>query len=176
MGTLLRPTLLAQAIWRINLDGLWDRGIRGVILDLDNTIAYWRDHEVVPEAQAWIAAARRRGLNLCLASNAVGTRRVKQVAEELGVAAVVRAGKPLPKAFHRAMAVMGTGPENTCVVGDQVFTDIAGANWLGLTTILVEPLSAREPPHTWLIRLIERPLRRRWARLALDASQQGGEL
>jgi len=58
---------------------------------------------------------------------------------------------------------MGTDPASTCAIGDQVFTDMLGANLLGIKTILVTPLSPHESPHTRLIRLIERPLRRRWA-------------
>jgi HAD superfamily phosphatase (TIGR01668 family) len=102
---------------------------------------------------------------LCLVSNAVRGRRVMQVAHEMGLSAVKLAGKPFPMAFRRAMAVMGTDADSTCAVGDQVFTDMLGANWLGIKTVLVAPLSARESPHTRLIRLVERPLRRRWARL-----------
>jgi HAD superfamily phosphatase (TIGR01668 family) len=98
-----------------------------------------------------------------LVSNAVRGRRVKTLAQELGLAPVVLACKPLPRAFRRAMSVMGTDIPSTCAIGDQVFTDMLGANWLGMKTVLVQPLSRRESPHTRLIRLIERPMRRRWA-------------
>lgn len=101
-------------------------------------------------------------MRICLASNAVRAGRVSQVARSLDVPALTRAGKPFPRAFRRAMIQLGTEPHSTCAVGDQIFTDILGANWAGLTTVLVSPLSPRESPHTRLIRLIERPLRRRW--------------
>ena len=65
---------------------------------------------------------------------------------------------------------MDTKPDSTCAIGDQVFTDMLGANRLGLTTILVTPLSRRESPHTRLIRLLEAPLRRRWARRQREAA------
>jgi len=161
---LLRPTRLAGAVWKINLDWLASRGIRGLILDLDNTLVDWNDTRVRPEVRAWLEEARAKGLALCVASNAVRGGRVGRLARELGLKAVVHAGKPFPIAFRRAMAALGTGANTTCAIGDQLFTDMLGANWLGLTTILVEPLSRRESPHTRLIRLIERPMRRRWAR------------
>ncbi len=111
----------------------------------------------------WLEAARRKGMRLAMASNAIRGRRVVDLAKDLEVPVVKQAGKPFPVAFRRAMAAMGTDPSTTCAVGDQVFTDMLGANWLGLTTVLVKPLSKHESPHTRLIRLVERPLRRRWA-------------
>ena len=159
---MLRPTILAEAIWCVDLASLRRSGIRGIILDLDNTIVNWNDTRVHCKARAWIEEARRLGMRICLASNAVRAGRVSQVARSLDVPALTRAGKPFPRAFRRAMIQLGTEPHSTCAVGDQIFTDILGANWAGLTTVLVSPLSPRESPHTRLIRLIERPLRRRW--------------
>ena len=163
MRSLLRPTLLADAVWSIDLDALVRRGIQGLILDLDNTLVDWNQSWVRPQVRAWIEAAQERGLRVCLLSNALRGARVARVARELGVAAVVRAGKPLARAFRRGLAVLGTEPASTCAVGDQVFTDMVGANRLGLTTVLVRPFTPREPFHTRLVRLIEGPLRRRWA-------------
>lgn len=168
--SMLRPTFLAEALWTIDLDWLASagraspRGIRGLILDLDNTLVDWNDTRVRPEVRRWIEAAHRKGMRLCLASNALRAARVSAVAEDLKLLLVARAGKPFPVAFRRAMAALGTDPATTCAIGDQVFTDMLGANWLGLMTILLTPLSRRESPHTRVIRLLERPLRRRWAR------------
>lgn len=170
MPARLRPTLLAEAVWQVDLEALWQRGIRGIILDLDNTLAPWRRDEVVPEARAWIAAAQGRGFRLCLVSNASSRRRLRRVAGALGILQAGIGSKPFPAAFRRAMAAMGTDPGSTCAIGDQVLTDVLGANWLGLTTVLVSPVSPREPPHTRFIRLLERPLRRRWRS---QAAQEG---
>lgn len=166
----MRPWLVAEAIWTVDLDRLWHRGIRGLILDLDNTIVEWNASRLWPAAREWIEKARRRPFRICVVSNALRGPRVARVAAELRVQAVVRAGKPFPRAFRRAMAVLKTDRQSTCVIGDQVFTDIVGANWLGLTTILVRPLSPRESPHTRFIRLLERPFRNRWERSQSDAA------
>ncbi len=164
MRSLLRPTRLVEAVWKIDLDWLAGRGIRGLIVDLDNTLVDWNDTRVRPEVRAWLERARGRGLAICVASNAIRGGRVGRLARELGLKAVVHAGKPFPAAFRRAMAALGTEANSSCAIGDQLFTDMLGANWLGMTTILVEPLSRRESPHTRLIRLLERAMRRRWAR------------
>ena len=181
MRNLLRPTLLADKIWEIDLEDLSARGIRGLILDLDNTLVDWNESFLRPEVEAWLAKARAVGMRLCLASNAVRRGRVARVADGLGMSAVIRAGKPFPVAFRKAMAALETEPASTCAIGDQVFTDMLGANWLGLTTVLVKPLSPKESPHTRVIRLIERPLRRRWAVQlepevqAQDSDQRSGQ-
>ncbi len=165
MRSLLRPTLLVQAVWEIDAEALWGGGVRGLILDLDNTLVDWNQERVRPQVRAWLGAVRRRGMVLCLVSNALRGRRVLRMARAMGMSAVKLAGKPFPVAYRRAMAAMGTDARSTCAIGDQVFTDILGANWLGIKTVLVEPLARRESPHTRMIRLVERPLRRRWARL-----------
>ncbi|MDP3775542.1 MAG: HAD hydrolase-like protein, partial [Gemmatimonadales bacterium] len=61
--------------------------------------------------------------------------------------------------FLRAMALMGTRPRETALIGDQLFTDVLGGKLLGLRTILVEPLSVREFATTRVIRRIERLVR-----------------
>jgi HAD superfamily phosphatase (TIGR01668 family) len=170
----LRPTYLVEAVWDIDLEALHRRGIRGLIIDLDNTIVDWNGTRLRPAVREWIEAARRRGFRMCVTSNALRRGRAAAVAEQLGLRAVLRAGKPLPRAFRRSMGALGTAPTSTCAVGDQVFTDMVGANWLGLTTVLVRPLSRRESPHTRAIRLLERPLRRRWA--AVASGRGGGEV
>ncbi|MGH2425704.1 MAG: YqeG family HAD IIIA-type phosphatase, partial [bacterium] len=99
-------------------------------------------------------------MQACIVSNNFAGR-VRTLAEHLHVPVVIGAVKPTPWAFRKAMKVMGTTPRETALVGDQLFTDILGGNLLGLRTILVDPLSAREFPTTMLVRRIERLVRRR---------------
>jgi len=159
-----KPTFLADSVWAVKLDALVRLGIRAIILDLDNTIVDWNQSWLRPQVREWVSAAQERGLGLCLVSNALRSGRVRQIASQLGALVVLRAGKPFPGGFRRALEALGANARSTCAIGDQVFTDVVGANWSGITSILVEPLSPRESPHTRLIRLIERPLRRRWMR------------
>jgi HAD superfamily phosphatase (TIGR01668 family) len=123
------PSLLAQM------------GIRGVLLDLDNTLAPCRGRDVTLEVTEWVTQLHAVGLRGCVVSNATTEARVRAVAEPLGLAWIYRAHKPLPHGFRRAMKLLGTTPYETAVVGDMIFTDILGGNQLGLYTILVEPVS-----------------------------------
>jgi len=155
---LLRPASLVQTIYDIDPRALASRGIRGVILDLDNTIVPWGNWQAAPELSVWIATARGAELRLCIVSNNAGPR-VRHLAESLGLPAVTGALKPGPAALRRALAMMGTTPATTALVGDQLFTDILGGNRLGLHTILVRPQSRREFPLTRLVRFAEHLIR-----------------
>lgn len=158
----MSPTYLAESVWEIDLEALARVGVRGLILDLDNTIVDWGETWVRPQVAAWVAAARAQGFRLCIVSNALRGARVRRVAEELGIPAVLRAGKPLPGAFRKGLQALGADAGSACAIGDQIFTDVLGANWARIRSVLVPPLSPRESPHTRLIRLLERILRRRW--------------
>ena len=155
----LRPSAQVPTVYDIDLIALRARGIRWVILDLDNTIVPWGAHEVSPRLSVWIAAAQDADLRLCIVSTNMGNR-VMSIAERLGLPIVVGALKPRRRALRRALTVMGTTPEATALVGDQLLTDILGGNRLGLHTILVRPQGRREFMLTRLVRLMERFLLR----------------
>lgn len=145
----------------IDLGVLTQQGIRGILLDLDNTLVPWNGWEVSAATAQWVKEARRRGFRLAILSNSVG-RRAHAVARRLGIFALSTAWKPLPSGFRKALAQLGTGPAETAVVGDQLFTDVAGGNAAGLFTIWVQPLSPREMPHTRFLRWAERRLSQEW--------------
>ena len=164
LGTRLRPDAHLRGVAEIPLAALLARGIRGIALDLDNTIVAWNGGRVPPAVGAWLAEARAAGIALCIVSNAHRPARVQRVAEAIGAHWVARAGKPSRRAFREAMRRMGTKPEETAVIGDQVFTDVWGGNRAGLHTILVDPLTARDFPMTKLSRWAERLLFALWRR------------
>lgn len=152
---MLRPDLYFTSVHAIDLDDLRRRGVRHLLVDLDNTLLP-RDTNVVPDdLREWARLVGREGFSVCLVSNN-WHERVKAVADELGFGLVPKALKPLPFAFRKALRVLGGEPGEAAVVGDQVFTDILGGNLAGMTTVLVEPLSTTDLPHTLVLRLIER--------------------
>lgn len=153
--SLLRPSAEVASVYDIDLHALSARGIRGLILDLDNTIVPWGTWHPAPELFVWIAALKMEGLQLCIVSNNMGAR-VRHLASSLALPVVTSALKPGPLALRRALAMMGTTPATTALVGDQLFTDILGGNLLGLQTILVRPQSRREFPLTRFVRFAER--------------------
>ena len=159
----IRPHRIITRLVDIDCDELAARGIRGVLLDLDNTLTPWRSIVIAPDVERWVGRLRQAGLTACIVSNAATARRVRPVAERLGLPWVTRALKPLRRGFLRGMRLMGTTPDTTAMVGDQLFTDIYGANRLSLYIILVDPLSPRE---ALLTKLLQRPLERLLGRIA----------
>ncbi len=153
----LRPHRIARHILDIDSHALRQQGIRGVILDLDNTLTAWRSPTVTPEVTAWVRQVQALGMRPCIVSNAFSAHRVRVVAEQLGIPWITRAAKPLSRGFIRGMALIGATPDTTVMIGDQLFTDIWGGNRLGLYTVLVEPISLRE---AWTTKLLQRPLER----------------
>ena len=160
---LITPTRTAPSVAELDPDDLIRSGLRGVILDLDNTIVPWGEPAPTAVVRGWVARLLRAGLRVCIVSNNSGIW-AAQVGDVLSVPVVGWALKPIPFGFRRALAIMGTTPRETALVGDQLFTDVLGGNLLGLRTILVEPLSVREFPTTRLIRRLERLIRDRVVR------------
>lgn len=157
MLELLRPDLYLASIHRLDLDALKRRGIRGLILDIDNTLVPWNDPEAPESLRAWLARVRAGGLSVCLMSN--NTRqRVAAFAAATGVPFVTEGRKPAVRAYRAALAALGTTAAETAALGDQIYPDVFGARRMGIYSILVIPLSEREFLGTRIKRLLERPL------------------
>lgn len=159
----LTPTRCAPSVLALDPHALVREGIRGLILDLDNTVVAWNAPAPTEAVRQWMNRVREAGLRACIVSNNF-TGRAQAVGDHLGIPVVPAAVKPIPWAFRRAMAIMGIPAAQTALIGDQLFTDILGGNLLGMQTILVDPLSTQEFPTTKLVRRIERLVRARVVR------------
>ncbi len=151
------PSERVFSVGSVNLDELVKLGIKGVILDLDNTLVPWDEEDLDEAALRWVEAAKSRGIRLCIASNSVRSR-VEEIARLLDLPAIPKAVKPRKKPFLRALEILGTEPGETAVIGDQLFTDVFGGNRLALHTILISPLSDNELPTTRMVRRVEKRL------------------
>lgn len=160
MLELFRPRLVAPALAALDPGLLRAQGIRGVVIDLDNTLVAYGSADPPEEAWRWVRRAREAGLRLALVTNN-RTRRTRTLAGALGIPLASGWVKPSTSGLRRALAMMTTTPGETALVGDQLLTDILAGNRLGLYTILVRPIGRREFPTTRLInRTIERVLLR----------------
>lgn len=139
----------------IAVDELKQRGILGIIFDLDNTIIPWDCQQMSPDIVIWIKALLTQGFKLCLVSNNLG-KRVEIIAKIFDIPFVSRAYKPAKTGFCRAMKLMELTSSQVAVVGDQLFTDVLGGNRLGLYTIWVRPLSSKEFIGTKITRRLEK--------------------
>ncbi|MBN2405885.1 MAG: YqeG family HAD IIIA-type phosphatase [Coriobacteriia bacterium] len=150
---ILRPSQRVADVRAIDLGALEVAGVSGLMIDLDNTLLP-RDTSIIPpEIEAWIAEVKVR-FRVCLVSNN-WHERVHEVAAELELPLVAKAIKPLPFAFLKALRTIGLSPRRCAVIGDQLLTDILGGNIIGAKTIMVDPLSQTDLPHTLLLRKLE---------------------
>jgi HAD superfamily phosphatase (TIGR01668 family) len=147
--------MYVESIYHIDLVKLRARGIDTIISDLDNTLVPWVESKVNPELKQWLENLKAQGFKVCLVSNAL-ERRIAHFRTELNVPGLSRANKPSRKAFRQALALLGSRPETTAMIGDQIFTDVLGGNRVGLFTILVVPLSDRDFFTTRIVRIFER--------------------
>ena len=155
MLKLLTPDLHVESVFRLDLKKLKENNIKGLIIDIDNTLVSWDIKYITEKTKQWLLNLEREGYKVCLVSNNTKDR-VVVFNEELKLPAIHRALKPRIGAFKKAMKIIGTTVKNTAVIGDQIFTDVLGGNRIGLFTILVIPIVGKEFWWTTFIRKIER--------------------
>ncbi|MDF2713850.1 MAG: family phosphatase [Paenibacillus sp.] len=139
----LIPQKNVRSIYEIDVQALWDAGIRGIITDLDNTLVGAKHPQATPELLVWLKQLQTIGFKVVIVSNN-NKLRVSRFSEPLSIPYIFRAKKPGNSAFRKAMGMMALAPQQTVVIGDQMLTDVLGGNRLGLYTILVLPIELRD--------------------------------
>lgn len=155
MLKLLTPNAYLDSLFELNMEQIKKLNIKGLIIDIDNTLVQWDKKYASEKVIAWLRNLELEGFKVCLVSNNSEDRVVK-FNEQLKLPAIHRAIKPRVQAFEKALNLMGTTPETTAVIGDQIFTDILGGNRMRLYTILVVPLEGQELWWTTIVRKVER--------------------
>ena len=148
------PDNEAQSAYGIDYKGLYERGYRGIIFDIDNTLV---PHGASADgrAVAFFRSLRELGFQTVLLSNNKRPR-VEPFAGQVASKYIYKAGKPGRTGYEKAMGLMGTVPESTLFVGDQLFTDVWGAKKAGIVTYLVRPIHPKEEIQIVLKRRLER--------------------
>lgn len=143
-----------DSAYEINYEDLYQKGYRGIIYDIDNTLV---PHGAPADERA-IALFRRLheiGYRTILLSNNKEPR-VRSFCDQVGSMYIFKAGKPKTAGYRNAMERMETTAENTLFVGDQLFTDVWGAKKAGIVTYLVKPIHPKEEIQIVLKRKLER--------------------
>lgn len=137
--SLLFPTLYRRRITDVTAEDLERLGAVGLLLDVDNTLTTHDSPEIAEGVRAWLNRRREDGLRLIVVSNNE-PERVAPFAAALSLPFQARAAKPLARGYRAAARQLGL-PLNRCaVIGDQLFTDILGANLAGISSVLLEPI------------------------------------
>ena len=148
---LLKPDLMVNNVHALTPALLHEHGIRALMVDLDDTLVASNHDRMDSEFKAWVT---NLDIPLVILSNGHPAR-VRKWSQELGVRGLALVGKPFWFAFRRGLRLLGSRAEDTAMVGDQLFTDVFGANLAGLKSVLVTPLSPGGLPHTRLARRLE---------------------
>lgn len=151
------PTWKVNSIFAITPAQLIQKNIKAVIVDLDNTLLPWNEMNHSVDMEQWITNLRANGLGIYLLSNN-NYGRVAKVAEPLELKFSASALKPRGKYFRYAIEDLKVDAENVVVIGDQLITDVLGANRRRLKSILVKPMVPHDNIFTWANRTLERVL------------------
>ncbi len=155
---MLKPTRYFDRVSSIDpLLDLKNYGYRCVLLDIDNTLRSRADGLVPSDVRRWLGSLSSYGVKACLLSNNWHNN-VFELAENLDLPIVAKALKPLPFAFFRACKLLGCSRKETVMIGDQLSTDVWGANAIGMSSYLVVPLAKEDLKHTLLVRKAERAI------------------
>lgn len=149
------PDIYVKSVFELPLEALKKLGIRGLVFDIDNTVAPFDVAEPDEEIVELFAFLRKEGFKLCILSNNT-KERVQLFNRRLGALAIHKGGKPCIKKLNRAMEIMGTTPKTTAMVGDQVFTDMWCGHRGGLLCIMTAPICNRDQLITKVKRGAER--------------------
>ncbi len=148
------PTGEYASAYAIPYEALYEQGYRGIVFDVDNTLVP-HGAPATPEAVALFERLHGMGYETCLISNNQESR-VRPFAKAVNSQCVWNAHKPSRKKYREAMAQMGTDVKTTFFVGDQLFTDVYGANRTGMPSYLVKPIHPKEEIQIVLKRYLER--------------------
>lgn len=152
----LYPNESIASSYDIDYQKLYDKGYRGIIFDIDNTLVP-HGAPATKEAIALFEKIRGCGLKTCLISNNKKPR-VKSFADAVKSKYLYDAHKPSREGYIKCLFELDINLKQAIFVGDQLFTDIAGAKRTGIYSILVKPIHPKEEIQIRLKRILERPI------------------
>lgn len=162
----LYPKLYLDNLQQITIELLKKYQIKALILDVDNTLINY-EKQMPKGTKKWCEDLKKEGIAFCIVSNTNQKEKVEQVANQLEIPYFYFAMKPLKKGFQKAIEIFGLKEENIAAVGDQIFTDIWGANRSHLFSILVKPIEKKDilitklkrPIENWIIQNYEKNIK-----------------
>ena len=149
----LYPKLYYKKVTDIDPEVLKENNIEALILDVDNTLLDF-DLQIIEGLENWYTGIKVAGIKCIILSNSNKLDKIKMIANLLDIPYIRFATKPLKRGFKKARLKLNIPNKNIAVVGDQIFTDVIGANRCGMFSILVEPIARKD---IWMTR-VKRPL------------------
>ncbi|MEA2552122.1 MAG: hypothetical protein QOJ65_298, partial [Fimbriimonadaceae bacterium] len=158
----MRPFCPAHAVHNltdVDPQALANRGIKLILVDVDNTLVKWRTEDFAEETLNWVQKVKSAGIQACIISNTRNVVRLGRLSEILGIPAMRGRFKPSTAMYEQALEKFGVKKSQAVMIGDQLFTDILGANRAGIEAIWLQPISGSDFVATKVNRFGERVLR-----------------
>lgn len=150
---MLYPKEYLNSVKEIEISLLKENNIKAIILDVDNTLINL--DRVMPEGiKEWVQNMKKEQIQFCIVSNSNKEEKIRKVANQLEIPYIFFAKKPLKSGFKKAKKILKLSEENIAVVGDQILTDVIGANRSKMFSILVKPIEEKD----YLLTRIKRPI------------------
>lgn len=157
----LYPKAYFKNVREITYEFLKKNNIKALILDVDNTLIDY-DRNLPEENIAWVNNMKQNGIKLYILSNTNKKDKVDEVSKKTDIPYINFAKKPLKGGFIKIQKILNENYENIGVVGDQIFTDVLGANRCKMFSILVEPVGKKDLLLTKIKRPIEQYIKNRY--------------
>ncbi|MBR6680154.1 MAG: YqeG family HAD IIIA-type phosphatase [Clostridia bacterium] len=139
LSYLLTPDYMFDSFSQVTPEFLSSLGVRALLIDIDNTLAPYEQPEPDESIKGWFRSLEQNGIKAALISNNHADR-VELFNRDLGLVAFSDSGKPGSKMLLRAMELMGSTPDDTAGLGDQLLTDCLAVHRLGMISIIVPPI------------------------------------
>ncbi|MBQ7756297.1 MAG: YqeG family HAD IIIA-type phosphatase [Oscillospiraceae bacterium] len=153
---LFRPTYVFDKVKDIEPEFLKVRGIKALLLDLDSTLTTHNNPTPPQDSLDWIKKMKDAGIIMMIVSNN-RAERVIPFAEKLDLPFTDRGLKPLPRGYIQAVKKLGLKKNQVAAVGDQIFTDVLGANLMGIRSFFVFPIEPETSLPFKFKRMCEKP-------------------
>ena len=156
------PDEWVDSTYSIDFGDWYERGFRGVIFDIDNTLVH-HGADATPKVEALFRELDAMGMKTLLLSDN-SAERIQRFDKHIGAPYIAEAGKPDPAAYRRGAKMLGLPVEQVVCIGDQVFRDIRGANRCGMASILVDFIRLPQETHYGKKRVLEKYIMACWRR------------
>ena len=139
MSFSLIPTLIVDKLTELTPAMLQEKGIRFLMLDFDNTIVPYTTDTPTDQMEQWLQIMLASEVGICVVSNSKRSR-VVRFCEARGIPCITHSRKPFQKGIRQCLDRFSLQPEEAALAGDQIYTDVLGANCAGASSVLVTPI------------------------------------
>lgn len=138
------PTEALDKLEDVDLEGLRAAGKSVILLDVDNTLLPWRSRDIPESTTRWLEKAKAMGFQFCILSNTRNPERLTELAGKMGIPFVRDKFKPSTRMYNMALEQFKIEPSAAVMIGDQLLTDVLGANRAGIDSIWIKKIGDHE--------------------------------